>query len=160
MVCRKVVGAFVEHLVVEYRGIDGDFSADQVIDLYFAPRLYEESDHILVACRDAAFHLFGGKGQRIVHVSACGRVILEIGYCRACGLEFFGCVERYVGFACVEKHLHMLAVYVAAFRLLVRTICPSFAHAFVDADAEPCERLVDIFLGTRHEPAAVSVLDA
>jgi hypothetical protein len=51
----------------------------------------------------------------------------------------------------------MLAVYVAAFRLFVWTVCATFAHTLVDADSEPCERLVDIVLGSGHEAAAVGV---
>ena len=54
----------------------------------------------------------------------------------------------------------MLAIDVTTFTLLVRAISSALAHTFVNLDAEPCERLVDIILGTGHETLRVGVLDA
>ena len=155
MVGGKVVGTFIKHLVVENVGVDGDFAADKVVDMNFAARLNEEADHILRAVVNEAFHLLGGKRERVAHLSAGRGVILEVRNGGACGLEFLGSVESYVGTAVVEKHLDMLAIDVAALALLIGAVGATFAHTLVDADAEPCERFVDIFLGAGHEPAAV-----
>jgi hypothetical protein len=54
----------------------------------------------------------------------------------------------------------MLAVYVAAFALFVGTERAALTHAFVNADAEPCESFVDVVLGSGDEALGVGVLDA
>ena len=51
----------------------------------------------------------------------------------------------------------MLAVDVAALALLVWAVSATFAHTFVDADAEPGKRLVDIVFGTGHKALRVGV---
>lgn len=74
--------------------------------------------------------------------------------------KFLRSVESDVCLAVVEELLHIVAVDVAALALLIGAVIAAFAHAFIDADAEPAERLVDIFLGSGHEAVGVGVLDA
>ena len=54
----------------------------------------------------------------------------------------------------------MLAVYVAAFALLVGSVGTTFADAFIDAYSEPSQGLVDIFFGSGHKALRVGILDS
>ena len=54
----------------------------------------------------------------------------------------------------------MLAVYVAAFALLVRAEWATFAYAFVYADAQPCEGFVDIVFRSGYKTVGVGVFYA
>ena len=51
----------------------------------------------------------------------------------------------------MEKLFHMRAIDVAAFALFVRAVSATFLYSLVDADSEPCEGLVDIFLRAGNE---------
>ena len=160
MVGGEVVGALVEHLVVEYRRVDGHLAADAVAHLDLAARLDEEADGVLLAGVDAATHLVGGERQRVLHLHARVGVVDEVGVGLASRLERLGGVEGVVCLPLVEQTAYVHAVDVAALRLPVRTVGAPFAHTLVDAYAEPCQRLVDVVFGSRHEAVAVGVLDA
>ncbi len=151
MVCGQVVGAFVKHLVVENIALYGHKPAKHVVYFHVAARLYFEANHVLVACVDKRLHLFFRHRQGIAHRHTSRCVVLEVWYLGAFGLKLGGCVECYVCLACVEKHFHVLAVYVAAFALLVWSVRSAFAHAFVYAYSEPRKSLVDIVFRSRHE---------
>ena len=157
---RQLVGALIEHFIVENRRIDGHLAADKVIYHHIAVGLYLEAHHIGCAGIDECLHLFGRHRERVAHHAASRGVVLEIGYLFALGVKFFGSIECYVGVARIEEHIHMFAIYFAAFALLVGTIIATFAHSFIYAYAEPCQCLVDIFFGSGHKAARVGVLDA
>ena len=156
----QVVGALVEHLVVENRGIDGHLAAQQVVHLHVASRLYQESHHVWCAGSHEGLHLPGGKRQGVAHLQAGRRVILEVGSGRAGSLKLGGGVESYVGFPRIEQLLHMGAVDVAALALLVGAVGATLAHTLVDLYAEPGQGFVDILLRSGHESLRVGVLDA
>ena len=156
----QVVGALVEHFVVEDGAGDGDVAADEVMDGDVAARLDFEAHHILCALVDEALHLVGRHGERVAHLQACGGVILEVGHLGAPGVEFVGRVKGDVGAARVEQLLDVDAIDVAALALLVGAVGATLAHTLVDADAQPVEGLVDVVLGAGHKARAVGVLDA
>ncbi len=156
----QVVGTLVEHLVVEYRRVDGHLAAEQVVDHHVASRLDEEAHHIGGAAIHQSLHLLGGHGERVAHRQACRGVILEVGSGRAGGVKLGGGVKGDICLAGVEKHLHVLAIDVATLALLVGAIGSALAHTFVNLYAKPCERLVDIVLGSGHKTLRVGVLDA
>ena len=160
MVCGKVVGALVEHFIVEYITLDHHFAADKVVDFNGTSSIDFEAHHILCALCYKAIDLIGRKGERVAHLHAGGRVVLEIGRGGACGVKFGRGVEGYVGHSGVKKHSDVLTVDVAALALLVGSVGSAFAHAFIDADAEPCEGLVDIVLGSGHKALGVGVFNS
>ena len=153
MVGRQIVGALVEHFVVEDARVYRDTSAEKIVDCDFAARLNLEPDNVGLPFGDTALNFFGANRQRVAHLSARRGVILEIRRGLAGCLKLFGGVESYIGFPRVEKHSDMFAVDVAALALAVGAVGTSFAHAFVDFYAEPCQRLVDIVFGAGNKPA-------
>ncbi len=118
---------------------------------YVAAGFDAETDYILLAGIDKALYFIGRQCQRVTHLHTRRSIVLEIGRCCTACVEFGGSVEGDICFACVEKHLHVFAVDVAAFALFVGSVRTSFAYAFVDFNAEPGERFVDIILGSRHK---------
>ena len=118
-----------------------------------------EAHHVLLAPGNQRIHFFLGERQRVAHLQAGGSIILEVGHFLAFGLKFLGRVEGDVGLAGVEQHLDILLVDVTAFGLTVRTVFAAKADTFVEGDAEPLERLQDIFFSTGYETVAVGVFD-
>ncbi len=159
VVCGEVVGALVEHFVVEDVALDGHSAADEVVDSHVAARLDAEAHHVLGAVGYEALDFLGGQSQGVAHRHACRCVILEVGDFGAARVQLGRSVESYVSLSGIEKHLDVLAVYVAAFALLVWSVGASFADTFVDAYAEPGKGLVDIVFGTGHESLRVGVFD-
>ncbi len=160
MVGGEVVGALVQHLVVKDAGADGDLSADEVVDLHVAARLDEETDNIGCALGDEAVDLLAGHRQGVAHRHAGRRVILEVGSLGAGLFKFLRCVECDVGFPRVKQVFDVSAIDVAALALLVRAVCATLAHPFVNPDSEPFERLVDIVFRSRDKTLGVGVFDS
>ena len=160
MVGGQVVAALVEHLVVENGRVDDHLAADDVVHMYVLAALYLKPHDILCALVDEAPGLLGWEGERIAHREARRGVILEVGRCLAGFLQLLRRVEGHISLPFVQQLLRVAAVDVPALRLAVRPVFPAEAHALVEVDAEPFERLEDILLGPRHEATAVGVLDA
>ena len=160
MIRGQVIGALVEHLVVENVAFDCHLSAKEVVDLDVAARLDAEAHHVLLAGVDKALYFVGRERERVAHRRAGRCVVLEVGDFRALGFQLRGSVEGDVGLAGVKQLLDVLAVDVAALALLVRAIRASLAHAFVDFDSEPCEGFIDIILGSGNEALRIGVLDS
>ena len=122
-------------------------------------RLDLEAHHVLLALGDQRIHFLFGERQRVAHLQTGGGVILEVGHFLALGLELLGRVEGDVGLSGVEQHLDVLLVDVAALGLAVGTVVAAEADTLVEGDAEPLERLQDIFFSTGYETVAVGVFD-
>ena len=159
MVSGQLICALVEHFVVENRGIDDHIAANNVVDVHVFAGLDFETHHILVAACDAGFHFFGRKGERVLHLSARGGIILEIGGALAGGVQGFGRVEGDVGFAPGEQLVDIVLINVAAFALSVRTLVAAEAYALVKLNAEPLKRFDDVVFGAGHEARGIGVLD-
>ena len=162
---RQVIGgelvcAFVEHFVVENRGIDDHITANQVVYVYIFARLDFETYHILVATCNALLHLFCRKGERIAHVATCGSIILEVGCGFASRIEVFGRVESDVSLVLSKELIYVFLVDFSTFTLTVGTFVATEAHAFIELDAEPFERFNDIVLSSWHKTRGVGVFDA
>ena len=160
VICGQVIGALIQHFVVKNRRVDGYFAAHQVVDHHILSRFNLDAHHILVAVVDAALNLVGRQSQRVGHVHARGRVILEVGRFGTGLFQLFRRVEGYVGTAVVEQLTGIFSVYVAAFALAVGSVRAACGHAFVEFDAEPVHGLDDVFFGSRHKAAAVCVFYA
>ena len=160
MVCRQFVGALVEHLVVEYVAHDAHVAADEVIDVNLLTRLDEEAYDILRACGYQRVDLFLRHGQRVAHFESRAGVILEIVDLLAFGLQFLRSVERYVCLAGVKELTDILLVDVAALALAIGTAVAAETDTFVKTDAEPAERLYDVFFGSGHKAVGVCIFDA
>ena len=139
MVGRELVSALVEHLVVEDVGLDAHLAADEVIDEHFLARIDKETHYILLAVSDELVHLFLAEAEGIAHLKASLCVVLEVLYLAALGLELFRSVECDVRFACINKLLDVLLVYIPTLALAVRTMFASEAYTFIKLDAEPFE---------------------
>ena len=156
----EVVGALVEHLVVDNRAVYCYLATNQVVDLNFTVGLNEDANHILLASGYEAVDFLLGKSERVAHHATSFGIVLEIGDFLALGIELLGCVEGDVGLAVVEQLLDILAIDVATLALLVGAVITTLMHSLVNAYAKPLQGLVDIVLGARHEAVAVGVLDA
>ncbi len=75
-------------------------------------------------------------------------------------LKFFGSVERYICFSCIEELICIFAIDVATLALLIGTVGTTFTDSFIKLNAEPIKTLHDVFFSTGHKPTAVGVLDA
>ena len=139
MVCGQLVGALVEHLVVEDIALYHHVAADHVINVDLFARLDEEAHHVLLAVGNQCIHLLLWHGEGIAHLHACVGVILEVLYFLALGVELLGGVEGDVSLALVEQLLHVFLVDVAALALTVRAVFSAEAHSFVELYAEPLE---------------------
>ena len=162
---RQVIGgelvcAFVEHFVVENRGIDDHITANQVVYMYIFARLDFETNYVLVTTCNALLHLFGRKGERIAHVATCRSIILEVGCGFASSIEVFGRVESDVCLALSKELIYVFLVDFSTFTLTVGTFVATEAHAFIELDAEPFERFNDVVLSSWHKTRGVGVFDA
>ena len=115
---------------------------------------------MLLTSFQQTLHLIGRQAQRVAHLQASRGIILEVGHLLALGFQLLWRVEGDISLAIVQQLLDILAVDVAALALLVGAIVASLAHTLVNADAQPLQSLVDIFLGTRNKAGRVGVLDA
>lgn len=160
----QCVGRFVEHLVVERRGVDLHVAADQVVHFDDFVFRHPETDHPLVAAVDTRPDLFGGQRQRGGQLFAHGVIV---GECLAAsfglpaqGVQLFGRVERIVRPSGFDQLQGVFEVDFTPFALAVGGVGAARAYAFVDPDAAPLERFEDILFGARYETLRVGVLDA
>ena len=158
------VGRFVEHLVVQRRGVDLHVSADQVVHRDRFVFGHPEADHPLVAAFDACLHLVGRQRQRRGQLFAHGIIVGErfaalLGFA-AQGVQLFGRVERIVRPPGFDQLQGVFEVDFTPFALAVGGVRPSDAHAFVDLDAAPFERFQNVILRSGDEPLRIGVLDA
>ncbi len=160
MIGRQPVRALVKHLVIKDVAHYLHLAAYKVVDHHLAPRLDLETHHILAALVHKAFHLLGRHSERIAHPAARRSVVLEIGRFGTCRVKLFRRVEGKVRLAGIEEAVHVAAVDLFALALLIRAVLSALAHTFIDADAEPCERLIDVVFRAGDEATAVCVLDA
>ena len=174
VVGRKLVGSFPKHLVVEGGAVDLDVSSDEVIHLHYAVyRHLEAYGPVIPGLQQSPDFLFR-KAEGVLQGSP-GGVVVDEGL--ACGLslgagllQLLGCVEGIVGVARSHQLLGILAVYVPALALPVRSVrvlfgrglhhLSVFVHALVRNDAAPLQGLDDIFLRSRDEAVGVGVFDA
>ena len=147
----QLVGTLVEHLVIDDVALHVYLAANQVVHLYVPARLNLEAHHVLVAVGYQPLCLFLRQRERIAHLATRLGVVLEVLYLPALLLQFLGCVKGYVSLVAVEQLSHVHFIYIATLALAIRTLVAAERHSLVELDAEPAERLDDVFLGTRHE---------
>ena len=117
------IGRFVEHLVVERRGIDLHMAANQIIHFDQPVLRHFKADDPLVTAFDAGFHFFGRQRERRGEFFAYGVVV---GECFASGfglfaqcIEFFGRIERIVSPSGIDQLQCIFEIDFAAFALSV-----------------------------------------
>ena len=160
MVCGQLIGALVEHLVVEDVALHAHVATNEVVDVNFLAWLHLEADGVLRVTVEQLGHLFLRQREGVAHRHAGVGVVLEVFHLLALFLQFLRRVKGYVGLAVVEKLLHVFLVYLATLALAIRAVVAAERHAFVELDAEPFERLYDIVFCPLHETMAVGVLNA
>ena len=160
MVGGQVVGTLVKHLVVDDVAHDGHIAADDVGELDRFARRHLEANHILGTVVDEGVDLLLRHGDGVAHRVAGPGVVLEIGDFLALGLQLLGCVESNVCLAALQQLVDIASVDFPPLALPVRTVVAANTHTFVKLDAQPHERLENVFFGTRHKSSGVGVLDA
>ena len=160
----ELVGALPQHLIIEDGTVDADVAADDVIDVYVLAGLDEESYHVGVAFGDEAVCLLLAECQGVAHLRACGSVVLELlttlfGSITLCR-EFLRGVESDVCASGIQELLDIFLIDLLALALAIGTVVAAEADTLVELNAEPLERLDDIFLGSRHEACGVGVFNS
>ena len=97
VVCRQVVRALVEHFVVKYVRVDDHFATDEVVHMHVLVGLHLEAHHVFLALRDPRLYFLCGQRQRVAHLHAGTRIVLEIRYFRTFLLQLFWGIESDVG---------------------------------------------------------------
>ena len=155
----QFVCTLIKHLVVKNRRVNLHFATNQVIHQHIASWLNLEADHILLAVGNTLFHFLFRHRQRVAHLSACACVILEILHFFTLLVQLFRRIECIVSLVCVQQHLHIFLVDVATLTLSIRSMISSKRNSLVKLDAQPLERLNDIFFRTRYKTSGVCVFD-
>ena len=156
---RQLVGTLVEHLVIEDVGLHTHLTANQVVDQYLLSGFNLETDDVLMAGSHQLLHFLLWKGQRVTHLTTGVGVVLEILDFGTLGFQLLGGVEGDVSLVGIQQLLNIFLIDVAALTLTVGTFVTSEGYTLVELDAQPLERLDDIFLGTGYETIGVGVLD-
>ena len=155
----QLVGTLEQHLVVDDVGLHAHLATDQVIDQHLVAGLHLEAHHILPTVGYQLVDLLFRQRQRVAHLAAGMRVVLEVLYLAALLLQLLRRVEGYVGLAGIEQLLHIFLIDVAALTLAVGPFVAAERYTLVELDAQPLERLDDVLLGTGYKPRAVGVLN-
>ena len=156
----EVVSALIKHFVIEDGGVYDHIATDDVIDMDILAGLNFEAHSVLLAVGNKSLHFVGRQCEAVAHLKTGGRVILEILYGLALGVEFLGSVKGIVCTTGVKELLHIVTIDVATLALAIGTMVTTEGHAFVKFYAKPAERFKYIVLGTRHETLGVGVLNA
>ena len=160
MIGGQLVGTLVEHLVVKDVALDDHLSSDEVVDVHLAAGLDEEAHDILAAVGDEFVYFLLRHRQRVAHQHTGVGVVLEVLYFLTFLLQLLRCVEGDIGLALVEQLVDILLIDGATLTLAVGTLVAAEADAFVELDAEPAERLDDVFLGSGYQSRRVGIFDA
>ena len=94
-----------------------------------------------------------------MHLTTCMTVVLEVQHLGTLGLQFLGRIEGNIGLACIQQLFHIFLINVATLALAIGAFVASEGNTLVKLDAEPLERLDDIFFGTRHKTSGVGILN-
>ena len=127
VVRRKVVGGLVQHLVVQDVRVDHNLAANQIVHMHLFVRLYQKTHYILITAFHAFVHLGLRQGQRVYHLTAGTRIVLEVWHLLTLGFQLCRRVKRYISMVAVQQLLHILVIDISAFALSVRTM---LAHGF------------------------------
>ena len=160
VISRQVIGRFIEYFIVEYRRVDGNFSADQVVYDNFFARFYFYAHHIGVSRSDQVVDFFFVHCKGVAHGSAGRCVILKIGDFLAFCFELCRCVECDVGFIIGKELIDIFTIYFFPFGLSVGSEIPSVTDSFVEFDTQPIEGFDDIGFCARDETLRVGIFDA
>ena len=160
MVGGQLVGTLEEHLVVEDVALDDHLAADEVEDVNLLPGHHLEAHHILLSVGYQAVHLLAGHCQRVAHHAACVGIVLEVLDFLTFGLQLFRRIKGDVGFVLSQQLVDILLIDRPTLALPVRAVLAAERDTLVELDAEPAERLDDIFFSSRYEAVAVGIFNA
>ena len=113
----------------------------------------------MLAVVDECSHLVGRHGERVAHHAARTGIILEVLYFRALLFQFLRCIKSDICFTSLEQLINILLINGTSFALTIWAILSAKGHSLVEFDAQPLERLYDIFLGSRHKTVGVGVFN-
>ena len=160
MVGGQLIGALVEHFVVEHRGIDDYVASDDVTYMNILSGLNLEAHHILRASSQQLIYLILRQSKGVAHLHASGCIVLEIGQLGSLGGKLLRSVKRKVCGAVVKQNVYILLINIAAFRLAVGAVLAANAYTFVKIYTEPAKTLDDVFFSPGHKASGVGILNA
>ena len=159
MIGGQLVCTLEEHLIVEDIRLHTNLTTNQVVDQHLLSSLDLETDHILLAVGYQLLHFFFRKCQRVAHLATGVAVILEILDFSTLGFQLLWGIKGNIGLIGIEQLLHIFLIDIATLTLAIGTFVATEGDTLVELNAQPLERLDDIFLGTRHETVRIGVLD-
>ena len=102
MVCRQLVSALEENLIVEDIRLYPYFTTDKIIDQHLLATVNLKAYHILVTVGNQPLYLFLRQRQRVAHLTAGVAVILEILNLRAFRFQLFGGIESNISLVGIQ----------------------------------------------------------
>ena len=173
VVCRKFVGLFPEHLVVQGVCVHFNVTSYQIVHFHHTVVRHPETDGPVVAGFQQrspfAFRHRNGVSERI----SCDMVVdegLAFGFhFRPFRGKLFRSVESIVGISLFYQFFSIFPVNPPPLRLPVRCMRMSFGrcfhhiarsvHTFIRNYAAPVQGLYDIFLRSRYESVGIGVFN-
>ena len=151
MIGRQFISALIQHLVVEYVGLDAHIATNHIVYMDFCSRFYLETNNVLFAIVYHSFNFLFGKCERVAHLHSCTGIILEVCNFVPFSFQFFWSVECYVCFPLVQELVYISFIDVTAFALAVRAMLSAESYTLVELNSQPMESLYDIFFCTKNK---------
>ncbi len=155
----QIVGTLVQHLVVEHIRFVMHLAAYHVLNINLLVGVNFETHRIQLAACQPVLHFFSTEAERILHLHTGMGIILEIGVFGMLGFQLGRRIESIVGLALGQELVYVSLVDFTTLRLAIGAVFTAETHAFVELDAQPCERFHNVGLGSRHKAFAVGIFD-
>ena len=139
MISRQLIGALIEHLIVEDVTLHTHIATNEVIHVNLLTRLHLKTHGVLRVAVQQLVYLFLRQGKRVAHLHTTAGIVLEVGHLLTLLGQFLRCVKSQIGLVAVEQLLHVALVYLATLALTVRAVLAPKAYAFVKFDTQPGE---------------------
>ena len=164
MIGRQPVSRFIEHFVVQRRGVHRYLAADKVVHMHLLVFGHHEADDPLVAPFDTRAHFLVGHGQRGRQPASYLIIICEsvapLFRFRTQGIQSLRSIEGIVGITRLDQPQGVLQIDFLSFALPVGSVRTTFAYPFVGPDTAPLQGIEYVLLRSRHVTVRVGILDA
>ena len=141
MVCWQLICTLEEYLIVEDICLHTYLTTDEVIHEHLLSTINLEAHHILVPFGNQSFYFLLRQCQRVTHLTASMAVVLEVLDLGTLRLQFLWGIEGDICLIGIQQLLHIFLIDITTLTLTVRTFVTTEAHALVELDAQPLERL-------------------
>ena len=158
VISRQLVCTLIEHLIIEDVSLHANLTTDKIVDKNLLASIDLKADNILLTIGNELFYLFLWKCQRVTHLTAGVTVVLKILYLSTLCLQLLRSIESDICLVCIQQLLNIFLIDITTLDLTIRTLVATKAYTLIKLNAEPFERLNDIFLCTWYETVTVSIL--